>query len=77
MNIHTAWCQCEFLLKYHLYALNASKMMYNLPWNMGYIKESLPPSKETIEAMIEAEHISSDRKANAYSVANAFNELDK
>lgn len=35
------------------------------------------PNKETIEAMIEAERIARDPSVKAYSVEDAFKELDK
>lgn len=35
------------------------------------------PNKETIEAMIEAERIARDPGVKAYSVEDAFKELDK
>ena len=35
------------------------------------------PNKETIEAMIEAERIARDSKVKAYTVDDAFKELDK
>ena len=35
------------------------------------------PNKETIEAMIEAERIARDPNVKAYSVEDAFRELDK
>ena len=35
------------------------------------------PNKETIEAMLEAERIARDPKAKAYSVEDAFEELDR
>jgi len=35
------------------------------------------PNKETIEAMLEAERIAMDPKVKAYSVDDAFKELDK
>lgn len=35
------------------------------------------PNKETIEAMLEAERIAMDPKVKAYSVDDAFKELEK
>ena len=35
------------------------------------------PNKETIEAMKEAEHIAKDPKVKAYTVDEAFAELDQ
>ncbi len=35
------------------------------------------PNKETIEAILEAERIARDPKVKAYSVDDAFEELDK